>query len=166
MNRVCKSCGSEKTLAEEFFRPHHTGIGFRWGCRECERKSRRQAYANNPAHYNAKALEAYYLDPATANAKRKNHRRNNPEQHKSAVLRRTYGITLEDYNRMLLSQNGVCAICKVAKTGTEDRRLFVDHCHTTGKVRGLLCNACNTILGRSNDSVERLLSAIQYLQKS
>lgn len=81
-----------------------------------------------------------------------------------------YGITAEDYLNMLESQQGVCAICKQASPArsrrgvSEDRRLSVDHCHETGKVRGLLCTKCNTGLGMFGDDTARLLSAIYYLR--
>ena len=62
---------------------------------------------------------------------------------------------------MLEKQNHVCAIC-----GNKDnnKKLAVDHCHTTGVIRGLLCSACNTSLGKFKDSVELLQNAIQYLK--
>lgn len=62
---------------------------------------------------------------------------------------RVYGITCEDYDRMFKEQNGVCAICqckRIKGCSTRNGYLFVDHDHVTGKVRGLLCNACNTHL--------------------
>lgn len=86
-------------------------------------------------------------------------------------LQRRYGITRDDYLKMLLEQGGVCAICKTAeavinkKTGTF-RLLAVDHCHTTGKVRGLLCSHCNHAIGKFKDNVDILKSAISYLEKS
>ena len=74
-----------------------------------------------------------------------------------------YGLTIEEYNQMFVDQNGVCAICKEqSQNGTN---LCVDHCHTTGKVRGLLCTGCNVGIGRLKDSVELLESAIGYLTK-
>lgn len=73
-----------------------------------------------------------------------------------------YGITLYDYEAMELRQNGVCAICgqppKYPKT-----RLCVDHDHQTGKVRGLLCNECNVVLGAAKDSEVVLQKMIDYL---
>ena len=71
-------------------------------------------------------------------------------------LKWMYGIGIEDYKKMLNEQNGVCAICKktepiiVKKTGLP-KSLAVDHCHTTNKIRGLLCACCNTVLGKFND---------------
>lgn len=78
-------------------------------------------------------------------------------------LKAKYGITLEDYERMLESQNGVCAICRTL--GSQPRRQFlcVDHCHETKKVRGLLCSDCNSMLGYARDQVIILEAAIAYL---
>lgn len=77
-------------------------------------------------------------------------------------LRGRYGITLDDYNKMHNEQGGTCAICGLAER-VSNRSLAVDHCHATGKVRGLLCSACNIALGKFQDDKERLLKAISYL---
>jgi hypothetical protein len=74
-------------------------------------------------------------------------------------IRRTFNLTFDDYCNMLESQGGGCAIC-----GTWELHLAVDHCHTTGIVRGLLCRNCNHGIGNFKDSPERLASAIAYLQ--
>jgi hypothetical protein len=68
---------------------------------------------------------------------------------------------------MYESQEGKCAICKSTKFGRAGISYFsVDHCHKTGKVRGLLCSYCNTALGQMDDSIDRLKSAIEYLTKN
>jgi len=89
------------------------------------------------------------------------------EKNKSKVisdrLKRKYGICQNQYNNILESQSGVCAIC--FKTCETNQRLSVDHCHNTGKIRGLLCNKCNTALGQMMDSVENLRNAAEYLEK-
>lgn len=72
-----------------------------------------------------------------------------------------YGITAEQWEEKLAQQGGVCAICK--KVDPRGRRLSVDHCHTTGQVRGLLCDRCNTLLGRVDDDRDILISAADYL---
>lgn len=64
----------------------------------------------------------------------------------STSLKSRYGITLDDYNDMFDKQKGKCDICKTHQMKL-NRKLCVDHCHTTGKVRGLLCNRCNSMLG-------------------
>jgi hypothetical protein len=72
-----------------------------------------------------------------------------------------YGITQEDYREMNEKQSGRCAICQTIP----EKRLVVDHCHNTGRVRGLLCYDCNHGLGKFRDNVEFLLEAASYLQK-
>lgn len=73
-----------------------------------------------------------------------------------------YGITVEQYNQMFVDQNGLCKICKNPK-GSNEKNLSIDHCHTTGKVRGLLCNKCNAGLGFFKDDISILTEAIKYL---
>ena len=81
-------------------------------------------------------------------------------QRKNRNLMRTFNITLDEYNRMLSSQNGVCKICKEPP---KVKKLHVDHCHTTNKVRGLLCHRCNIGLGNFRDNPMFLSEAISYL---
>lgn len=86
-------------------------------------------------------------------------------------LKRTFGITLEQYNELSKSQNNLCAIClnpesTIHKKNNKLMDLAVDHCHETGKIRGLLCWTCNTSLGKFKDSIENLERAIEYLKKS
>lgn len=81
--------------------------------------------------------------------------------YRRAALKYNYGITIDQYNAMLAAQGGGCALC-----GAEPKRrpLDVDHCHETGKVRGLLCNKCNTSLGRLGDTLESILKIVSYLE--
>jgi len=72
-----------------------------------------------------------------------------------------YNLSIKEYNELLTIQSGVCAICGNPPNG---KYLNVDHDHSTGKVRGLLCQSCNVILGCANDSIETLLQAIEYLK--
>jgi hypothetical protein len=78
-------------------------------------------------------------------------------------LQHTYGISLDKYNRLCEKQHNRCAICFRAHPG--HKRLCVDHSHTTGKVRGLLCHNCNLMLGVYNDSILVLQAVIRYLEK-
>ena len=80
-------------------------------------------------------------------------------------LRREYGITVNDYYEMLKSQNNCCAICK-SHQSNHKRRLAVDHCHTTRKVRGLLCTLCNRALGCLKDNITTCYSTMEYLKKN
>lgn len=76
-----------------------------------------------------------------------------------------YGITAEEYNKMFKKQKGRCKICGIHPTEMTDTKEFlsVDHCHTTGEVRGLLCDSCNLGLGKFYDNIELLENAITYL---
>ena len=82
---------------------------------------------------------------------RKQYNRYTYKGRRNRNLLEIYNITLEDYELMLKSQNGVCAICKRPETIKNKNNkidpLSVDHCHTTGKIRGLLCRECNRLLG-------------------
>ena len=114
-------------------------------CRKCESKKHRQDHQRlkqNPVKYKE------YL------AKERNRH-----------LKRTFGITAEDYDQMLSSQNGSCAICEVTECAS-GAALAVDHCHRTGKIRGILCRDCNTSLGKFNDDRNRLRKAIKYLDRA
>lgn len=78
-------------------------------------------------------------------------------------LKRRYGITSDDYAKILASQSYRCAICGTTTCHT-GRNFSVDHCHTTGKVRGLLCAHCNVGLGNFKDDPTLLTNAIKYLE--
>lgn len=82
-------------------------------------------------------------------------------------LRKTYDIGYDDFHRMFEDQNGVCKICGskgFALVRNQKVLLVVDHCHTTGTVRGLLCHNCNRALGLMQDNTETLKSAVRYLE--
>lgn len=76
-------------------------------------------------------------------------------------LRRRYGITLDEYEALLEGQGNCCAVCG----RTQDINYSVDHSHTTGEVRGLLCTACNRGIGMLQDDPELLRKAANYLEK-
>lgn len=83
---------------------------------------------------------------------------------KDYYLLKQYGITHEEFKRILISQNNLCAICN--KNLNERRWMYLDHCHNTNKVRGILCFNCNTAIGSFRDSIDLLKNAIKYLEKS
>lgn len=91
---------------------------------------------------------------------RKSWKRRNPRKRKNQKLKNEYGITVDQYEAMVESQGGKCAIC-----GSK-ARLVIDHSHSSGKVRGLLCSLCNTDLGLLGDNLPNLKAACRYLVKS
>lgn len=80
-------------------------------------------------------------------------------------LKNEYGITLEEFNKMNEEQNGLCAICKKPENPSLCDSLSVDHNHTTGKIRALLCRKCNSLLGLANDNALHLRLAADYLER-
>ena len=84
----------------------------------------------------------------------------NPTKSRSAYLKRTYEISLEEYELLKLIQEGRCAICL-----EKHQRLVIDHCHKTNAVRSLLCTTCNAGLGQFKDSIKLLGEAIKYLER-
>jgi hypothetical protein len=86
---------------------------------------------------------------------------------KRSKLKYRYGITLDDYERLLAEQDGRCAICgKLPKGIGREVRLHVDHDHDTGRVRGLICLKCNSALAQFGDSLEGVMKAVEYLKRS
>lgn len=151
MNKVCPNCNRE--LDTSFFYTDRRwkgawGLGFLTPCKECTKERSRSRYAKNP-----RAI----LD------KNKDYKKRYPEKRKTWDLRRTYSLTLENWNKMFDEQNGVCAICE--RACTTRKRLAVDHDHETGQIRGLLCNRCNISLGGFKDSLTLLQKAVKYLQQ-
>ena len=98
----------------------------------------------------------YYCKPCMKIHK-KEHREKNPEKYQAYRRKWRYGIPLDAYDILLKEQEGLCAICK------ERKKLVLDHDHSTGEIRGLLCANCNLGIGNMKDSILILTSAIEYL---
>jgi hypothetical protein len=122
-------------------------------CSMCAGERARRWKRENPDKVEARN----YRSRDMANEYSKKWVANNREKRRNTYLKGEYGISLNDYQEMLTSQNGLCAIC-----GNNDR-LNVDHDHATKRIRGLLCNNCNLAIGYMRDSVASLRSAIKYL---
>ena len=93
---------------------------------------------------------------------------NNKLAKRTSILKsrsKKFGLTYEEYQNLINVQNNQCAICK--KTEKEEKRaLAIDHCHSSGKIRGLLCHMCNRMLGMARDNIDILNKAISYLEKN
>lgn len=118
-------------------------------------------HPNYQKEYRAKHLDRHRI--LTAEWRKKN-----PERHLDLHLRRSYGITLFEYNRMLTEQGGGCGICGARESRSKGQgvRLHVDHDHETGTARGLLCDTCNRGIGQLGDDLERVLAAVRYLERA
>ena len=98
------------------------------------------------------------------NDQRRGRRSDTPEQARKWYLKSKFGITPEDYDRMYDEQKGVCKICFALPETCYKGVLYVDHDHTTGQVRGLLCSACNCGIGYLKDSYKLCKLAAKYLK--
>jgi hypothetical protein len=112
-----------------------------------------------------RSTKPYGRDPVCKkcqNKRLRKYHKENPHKRRETELKRNYDITLDDYNKMFKEQKGCCKIC-----GTHQKELkkplFVDHCHTTNDVRGLLCTHCNVLLGMAKDNINILDKAKDYL---
>lgn len=185
--KACSKCGAEKPLSEF----HKSRNGLRADCKECRRSANRAWHAANPEKASAsnrawrvanrervreygrawreanaehvresgRAWRETNKDRIAAN-KREYHAANR-QQRRDANIRRRYGITPEEYDALEAAQAGRCGICGAAT----EQRLAVDHDHTTGAIRGLLCARCNVGLGHFGDDPAVLLAAAAYIQQ-
>lgn len=107
-------------------------------------------------------------NPCKVEKEQKNQRK--LERLRTKKLKTRYGLSLDDDEKMLIDQNGVCAICNEKETVIDFRynklrRLSIDHCHKTGKVRSLLCSRCNTVIGLIKESDFIINNIKNYLEK-
>ncbi len=84
---------------------------------------------------------------------------------KNLLLMKNFKMTPEDFNKMFEDQSGCCKICGTHQKDLS-KSLCVDHCHTTGNIRGLLCHNCNLVIGHAKDNTSILISAIKYLNEN
>lgn len=137
--RTCSKCSTAKDITEFAYSPHCLR-GRRGTCKAC-------------VSADEKLRDKSHRDSATYEYKRRER------------FRRKYGITIAEYEQMLTSQQGLCAICRKPDAGwNRGNVMVVDHDHVTGAVRGLLCHWCNSLLGQARDNVDVLTAAIAYLQ--
>lgn len=138
----CSSCNEIKTQASFYVRMD------RYKTKQGYKRTRPRLRSECKSCYNAAAMARYFADKTI---------------HRKAArkfLLKKYGLSVEEFDVLVAAQKGACKICGKAA------RLHVDHNHTTGHVRGLLCRTCNIGLGHFNDRLDLLQAAITYLRES
>lgn len=150
--KTCTKCNQTKKR-NEFYKRKSSKDGLNLWCKICHVNNNNTWTKANLEFVKEKKREFYYADL--------NRVRNKELKHK-------FGITKDEYDDLHKTQNGKCKICDQKETtpgrNGKLRPLAVDHCHSTGVVRGLLCAKCNTGLGLLNESVFILEKAIEYLK--
>ena len=144
--KLCPHCKEEKTFSE-FGKDKSKKLGITSYCKPCASLNRAKNYSKN-TFVEKEKLKEYY--------------KNNKDKSRSYSLKNLYGLSIEQFNEMKFMQGGSCKICKTHESNLK-RKLFVDHCHTTGLIRGLLCQSCNTMIGNAKDNILVLQAAINYL---
>lgn len=158
MSKVCYKCRIEKSDAE-FYSNSRSKDGLSTYCGGCNRKRAKEKYVGAYKEKIVANSKTWYENNRERSLKTKHDwYLRNVKKTRNQMLIREYGITLEIYEAMEREQNGRCSICE------KPEPLHVDHNHATGKVRGLLCSACNRALGGFGDSSERLDKAANYLR--
>jgi len=156
----CKRCGVTKPLGD-FYREKGCRDGHRPECKSCNLAARKVWYQANREREIARVKAWQQANPERVNASNQKSRAANPDRARDGYLRRTFGLSLAEYEEMLTAQHGTCAIC--GRPPRKGSSLHVDHDHETGAVRGLLCFRCNGGLGQFKEEFERLVTASEYL---
>jgi len=145
-----KKCGKCKENQElgDFHKHKNKKDGVSNTCKTCTKSYRKEYYK----------LE----DKDEKWRKQREDRRSNKDRERNRKYIHKYGITLTEYDTMVELQQNCCAICGIPPV---NERLVVDHCHTSGAIRGLLCGSCNRALGLFKDNISYLDNAKTYLNK-
>jgi hypothetical protein len=135
-------------------------------CIPCQKATAKAIRKANPERTRAKKKAWVKANPERKKEYDKEQRKRHPERIKAYELKRFYGISLETYNEMLAEQCNRCASCFRPFLPGRGTCAQVDHCHETGRVRGLLCTNCNLALGWLEDDTQILRLLSQYLERS
>jgi Recombination endonuclease VII len=162
--KTCRGC--RKSLDEsEFSVCRRNRDGRQTRCRSCQRKY--QSEHKEAYRLASSAWRHGHAEQRQAHVRKWNE--GHPESWRAAHYRR-YGLTIDQVETMRDAQQGLCKICQRPEyrrgAGGRVKRLSVDHCHETKRVRGLLCHDCNTAIGLLQHSTEMLRRAAMYLEQS
>ena len=151
--KTCKACKVEKPL-DDFHTYKIKGCsGYRGVCKPCDHKKQKAYYDENKDRITKNNKVRYLKNKAEGKIQ---------AYHKNRHLVKTYGITVGEWEDLFDAQGRSCAICK---DGDIKGHWCTDHDHNTGKVRGILCQGCNTLIGMAKDHPQVLLDAKAYLEE-
>lgn len=158
MLKRCSKCHEYKDK-DQFYKHRKEPDGLYSQCKTCASASNRAFYAANPEKAKVQALKWKNNNREKVREYARQQYKNNPDRERNNRLKREYGISLDDYQRMYKEQGGVCAVCG----SSSEKNFHVDHNHKTGEVRGLLCDKCNKALGFVKDDLNIIKRLKRYL---
>lgn len=147
MDKACTACGQVKPTTQ-FYKRKVSKDGLQNHCKPCSNERIARKRANNREY-----MRSYMKSDAGKTAVRR-HR-----------LKKNYGLSLQEFNELLSAQSFSCACCGTTEPKGNSNQWHVDHCHETGAVRGLLCNACNIGIGCLGDDLQGVRNALKYLER-
>jgi hypothetical protein len=160
--RDCKLCNTPFPLTE--FTYHKLGKwGHVAGCRTCINARNAARRAENPEKYRASVRASKARNKESVQEYQHSWYLKNRDAVLANTRQNNYGITSEQYDALMSAQSAKCGICDRTFGNGKSDKAHVDHCHTTGKIRGLLCGNCNLGIGNFQDRVDLLLRASEYL---
>lgn len=133
-------------------------------CIDCTKQKNKDSYARTIEKRLAYRKSYYKNNKEHVLRRQKEYADQNKDRKRDLVYQKTYGLTLDGYLKMATAQNYSCAICDTHQNSLE-KRLSVDHNHTTGKIRSLLCHGCNTAIGLAKENIDLLERMIDYLKE-
>lgn len=152
-HKVCSKCLKKKSISE-FYKNKSMPDGLSYQCIDCKKEIiNSKEYKKQDKKYKRQHYLKYRSDYKT---------------HSRKSRLKTYGITIEDYDKMFFEQKGICAICGKVETSINQygiKRLCVDHNHKSGLVRQLLCMDCNTFLGKVEKNLNKLNLILEYMER-
>lgn len=182
--KLCNKCKETKTF-DQFYKDSGLVDGYKSQCKECQ-KAVKQAWYSKNRDISIERSKVYRqnhpewaLEMSRRNYRQNSWRQQNPEKAKQLAIRtararrfRKYGITQEQYDTILASQNFVCGACHEAPTFSPVRKgaskydnFVIDHDHVTGEIRGILCTNCNVAIGMLRDSPDKARKIADYLDR-
>lgn len=170
--KLCLTCKIEKS-SDCFHKAKKEKDGLQYHCIECSKKYHADRYTSQKEKIMGQiaAYRAGNKDKLNEAGKvwRGKNKSKVKEYQRSSNLKKNFGLSVADYEKMAVAQNNACAICLATETFIHNAtgqvaRLAVDHCHASGKIRKLLCANCNRALGLFSDNADTLARAAQYIK--
>jgi len=160
--KTCSKCGISKTELEFESVKHGNRVTYRNCCKACRKEYVRLRSLSEEVQKRKK--DYYHAHKEKYSKMSAVWMKNNRARLNEQRIIKTYGVDMSWFHRQYVIQGGVCAICGSSVDPVTTKNTHIDHCHTTGKVRGILCHLCNRGIGHFKDSIDTLESAIKYLK--